>query len=207
MKLYVTLIVLFLYTYRLGCINVETVGIKHQKVSKHNICRWCGNPWGSGDLSISIKKTAKSNQIKKFLKKNQGDTKKLNNFQKRMLERYTKTPSSLLIKCTNCLKTTVCNIPLPPKSELTSKKQVVNTNSTTAANTDSALSKKKKKNKQQQQKQNAQSAKKSLATIKSSGKSKKPLSKSQLKNIAKGIKSNASAANQSSLQRFLNSVK
>ena len=198
---------LFLYTYRLGCINVETVGIKHQKVSKHNICRWCGNPWGSGDLSISIKKTAKTNQIKKFLKKNsknQGDLKKLNNFQKRMLERYTKTPSSLLIKCKNCLKTTICNIPLPPKSELTSKKQVVNTNST-AANTNSASSKKKKN--KQQQKQNAQSAKKSLATIKSSGKSKKPLSKSQLKNIAKGIKNNASAANQSSLQKFLNSVK
>ena len=123
-----------------------------------------------------------------------------------MLQRYTQQPSSLLIKCKNCLKTTVCNIPLPPKSELPSKKQVVNkTISTAVGSNNSTPSKKKKKNKQQQQ--NAQSTKRSLATMKATGKSKKPLSKSQLKNIAKGIKNNASSAKTSSLQKFLSSVR
>ena len=161
------------------------------------MCQWCGNPWGIGGYSVSIKKMLSKKQILRIITKNPTESKKLCKFNKRMLNRHKKNPSSLLIKCQVCLKNNSIKIPLPPKPTVPSSKATISSNS--------ALKKKNKNKQQKTAKKNAQSAKKIVTSIKQPN--KKQLSNTKLKKIAKGLKKPSSTLPMSSLQKFLNTVK
>ena len=132
-------------------------------------------------------------------------------FQKHILDRYSKSPSSITIKCGNCSKLTAFPAPLPPRE---SKKNIKLSISSSAENNhhNHTNNQSKKQLAKQKRKENHQKVPSIQVPIKGQSKvikqpaAKKQISKTQLKNISKTLKQNPSKPT-SSLQSFLNSVK
>ncbi|KAI9564109.1 hypothetical protein GHT06_007847 [Daphnia sinensis] len=185
-------------------LNDTKVGVKFRKISKSNICQSCGNPWSLGNYKLEIRKTFKAAKIKNFLKKSKNQ-KKINNFNKHILERFSERKSNLIIRCHCCLKPTAFPTPLPPrepkpeKKLLSQKTNMENKNHKKDKPTIQHINPGKKQDKQQVNKNNMKACK----VMKTS--SKQQFSKSHLKNLSKTLTKGSSA--KSSLQSFLSSVK
>lgn len=102
-------------------LNESNVGVQFKHVSKANICQSCGNPWSAGNYSFEVKKTFKTNKIRKILKKKAKREKVLNKalsaIEEHMVDRYNARKCSLIVKCEMCHQSTDFSMPLPRPSE------------------------------------------------------------------------------------------
>ena len=214
--MYICISYLHFLFHRLRCkkaLNDTKVGVKFRKVSKTNICQSCGNPWSLGKYKLKIKKTFKSTKIKKVLKGSKS-SKKLNLFNKHILERYSKCQSNVAVQCRTCFKQTSFPTPLPPreakpiivkeipalsKNNQQNKKQK-------KGKLDCVLQKLTPKSQKPSKKQDKQKILNKHPTKVTKPSVKQQFSKNQLKSISKNLTQNASGK-ASSLQSFLNSVK
>lgn len=208
--------------HRLRCkksLSDTNIGVQLKKVSRTNICQSCGNPWSTGNYDLEVKKKFKTARIKRLLHKK--TSRKLNQFEQNMLDQHSKQPSSLVVACKACSKMTTIPTALPPKEE---KRQLKPPPEMSKTQLKKALKRAKasipdgqqkipqnpllsnpaaiKAVKAQSNKPTFQPPKKSLSTIKKQAEKPK-FSKSQLKNITKGLNKSKPSA----LQAFLNSVK
>uniref|UniRef100_A0A0P4XR03 Uncharacterized protein n=2 Tax=Daphnia magna TaxID=35525 RepID=A0A0P4XR03_9CRUS len=187
-------------------LNDTKVGVKFRKISKSNICQSCGSPWSLGNYKLEIRKTFKAQNIKKFLKKSKTQ-KKINNFNKHILERFSERKSNLIIRCHVCFKSTAFPTPLPPREpkpvkEMPSQKITMkNKNGKKDKATVQHINPGKKQVKQQRSKNSVKACK--AKVMKAS--TKQQFSRSQFKNLSKTLTKGSSA--KSSLLSFLSSVK
>ncbi|XP_057371003.1 uncharacterized protein LOC130691971 [Daphnia carinata] len=185
-------------------LNDTKVGIKFRKISKSNICQSCGNPWSLGNYKLEIRKTFKAEKIKQITKKSKSQ-KKMNSFNKHILDRFLERKSNLIIRCNCCFKPTAFPTPLAPREpkpvkETTSQiAHVKNKNCKKDKPPVQHVNPGKKHDKQQVSKNAVKACKVTKAST------KQQFSRSQLKNLSKTLTKGSST--KSSLQSFLSSVK
>lgn len=193
------------------------------------MCQSCGNPWSLGNYKMKIQKTYKASTIKKIKRRISKSSTGGCDLQKNMIKRYSKCPSTQLIQCLVCKKSTSISIPLPPRIEKKTIKADPQPELPSIPKKQNEPKKKKKKVKQNtaglkipnvstpnlNNNTNTNSSVKKPPQIQSNSNSnsnaisKKPnkkstFSKAQMKLISQSLNKGQP---QSSLQAFLNSVK
>merc|ERR1712116_21152 len=83
---------------------------KAVKLDKRGMCQSCGNPWSLGNYKMKIQKTYKASTIKKIKRRISKSSTGGCDLQKNMIKRYSKCPSTQLIQCLVCKKSTSISI-------------------------------------------------------------------------------------------------